>query len=251
MSKKLIIALFSGILLAGCSSEIDVEDLENKKADEIFNLGASHMKQQNYSGAVKVFETLEKLHPYSKYIEQSRLYEGECNYKMKKYDEATSAFEIFIKTHPTHEKVPYALYMLGIIHEEQMPIVERDQEVTISALSYFHELLKRYPNNEYSKKCISNVKSLRQQLAGREVYIARFYQSRNNFAAAVGRLNTVLDLYKETIHVPEALHRLTECYIAMGLFKEAKKTNQILQKSFKSSEWAKYSASLVAKYVRN
>lgn len=243
MNKFLLIGV--AIFLAGCSKDLDLQYLENKNADEILKLGKKEMDAKNYSDAVQIFEELERLHPYSKLTADAQLNAGDCNYKNKKYDEAASSYEIFIKTHPTHEKVPYALYMLGTINYEQMPIIERDQESTAKALAYLAELCKRYPDSKYVKDSESKIKELRQQMAGREVYVARYYQSRHNYAAAVGRLNTVIDVYMSTSHAPEALHRLVECYVAMGFFDEAKIINQILQKEFPKTKWAEYSRNLL------
>jgi outer membrane protein assembly factor BamD len=127
-----------------------------------------------------------------------------------------------------------------------MPIVERDQEQTVKALSYLIELVTKYPSSEYTNKAKEMISTLRQQMAGREVYVARYYQRRNNYAAAVGRLNVVLGSYSETIHVPEAMHRLVECYVAMGFFSEAEAVNRLLQRDFAATQWAQYSRQLLA-----
>ncbi len=246
--KNLGYIFMCGILLAGCSHDFDVTTLENKQADEIFALANKKKKKKNYKDAITIYEELEKLYPYSRHIASARLKEGICNYKLKKYDEATSSFEIFVKTHPTHEEVPYALYMLGVIHFEQMPIVERDQDVSLKALTYFRELVGRYPSNNYAKESEKFINALLEQLAAREVYVARFYQSRHNFAAAINRLNTVVYYYGNTKHLPEAFHRLTECYITLGLFDEAEKTTNVLKKKFKDSEWTQRSINILNKY---
>jgi outer membrane protein assembly factor BamD len=233
------------IFLAGCSKDLDLTEFENVSPDKILERALSEMESKNYENAIQIFEELERLHPYSRLTADAQINAGNCNYAIKKYDEAITSFEIFIKTHPRHEKVPYALYMLGVINFEQMPIIERDQEVTIKALSYFKELVTKYPESEYVTRANEMVGILRQQIAGREVYVARFYQERHNYAAAVGRLNIVIGSYAETIHVPEAMHRLVECYAAMGFFEEAEAVNQLLQKNFVETQWAKYSKQLL------
>ena len=245
MMKKLLLLSSVGLLLAGCSKDLDLQKYENKGAEEIFKAGEKEMKAKSYADAIQIFEELERLHPYSKLIADSQLNHGDCSYKIKKFDEATTAYEIFVKTHPTHEKVPYALYMLGLINFEQMPIVERDQETTAKALAYFYEICKRYKDSEYVKLAEPMIKKSRQQMAGREVYVGRYYQSRNNYAAAVGRFNTVIDVYPTTEHAPEALLRLAECYAAMGLFDEAKLVNKVLQKEFSKTQWAGYAKNLL------
>ena len=234
------------VLLCGCSKDIDFEAMEKKTADEIFAMGKKEMAAENYGDAAKIFEELEKLHPYSRLVAEAELLAGDCYYKKGKFDEAVSSYEIFVKTHPTHEKVPYAIYMLGLINYEQMAIIERDQEATVAALSYFEELCARYPESKYVKEAKEKIKDLRNHQAGREVYVARYYQERLNYAAAIGRLNTVIDNYPKTIHAPEAMLRLVECYMAMGLDNEAKSVNKILQKEHRSSKWAEHARNLLS-----
>ncbi|MDR0640440.1 MAG: outer membrane protein assembly factor BamD [Holosporales bacterium] len=233
------------LLLAGCSRDLDLKHLEKLTAEKILEQGEQKMKDGNHEDAVQIFEELERLYPYSKLTATAQIYAGDCNYKMKNYDEAVTAYEIFIKTHPIHKKVPYALFMLGLVNFEQMPIIERDQEFTVKALSYFSELHSRFPQSEYVKASEEMVKNLRQQMAGREVYAARFYQKRKNYAAAIMRLNVVLEEYRDTKHVPEAMHRLIECYVAMGLIQEAERVNALLQRNFSRESWAGYARSLL------
>ena len=225
------------LFLTGCSKDIDFEAMENNSAEEIFAKGKTEMVAKNYSDAAKIFEQLEKLHPYSKLTADAQLAAGDCYY--------TSSYEIFVKTHPTHERVPYALYMLGLIDYEQMPIIERDQEATVTSLSYFEELCNRYPDSKFSKDAKEKIKVLRNQIAGREVFVARYYQKRVNYAAAIGRLNSVIDNYSDTIHAPAAMLRLIECYTAMGFANEALAVNKLLQAKHKDSTWAKHAVTIL------
>ncbi|MDR1233874.1 MAG: outer membrane protein assembly factor BamD [Holosporales bacterium] len=245
MLNRRLIATVSVLLLVGCSKDLDLKYLEKLPVEKILEQGEQKMKDGNHDDAVQIFEELERLYPYSKLTATAQLLAGDCYYKIKKYDEAVTAYEIFIKTHPTHDKVPYALFMLGLINFEQMPIIERDQDVTIKALTYFSELHSRFPQSEYIKASENMILNLRQQMAGREVYAARYYQTRKNYAASIMRLNVVIESYRETKHVPEALHRLIECYVAMGLIQEAEKVNVVLQKSFPKESWARYAVNLL------
>jgi outer membrane protein assembly factor BamD len=231
--------------LIGCSSDIDLKQFENKNAESIYKEANSHMEKHDYSTASKILEELERLHPYSKYAALAQVKLGDCYYKMKKYEEATSEYEIFVRTHSTHEHVPYAIYMLGVVYFEQMPIVERDQEVTIKSLQYLYILREKFSNCRYVKDANSKIKELRQQLAGREIYVAKFYQKHNNYAAAISRLNTVINAFKDTNHAPEALYRLVECYVAMGFFDEARKVRSVLLKNFAKTNWANHSKNLL------
>ncbi|GHT89048.1 outer membrane protein assembly factor BamD [Alphaproteobacteria bacterium] len=242
---NIYVLIFAVFLVAGCSREIDLKLLENKSATEILEIGKKEMKAKKYADSVLVFEELERLHPYSKVTADAQILAGECNYKAKKYDEAISAFELFIRTHPTHWNVPYALYMLGLINYELMPIIERDQDATIRSFAFLNELCRRYPQSKYCKFAKILIKDLREQIAGREVYVARYYQLHKNYPAAANRLNTIVDNYRNTEHAPEALHRLIECYMAIGVQKEALRVNKILQREFPKSIWAMYARKLM------
>lgn len=233
------------LLLAACNSGVDVEELEKKEANAIFNMGKEALEKKQYAQAAKIFEAFEKQHPYSALSPQAELYLAHSYYSNGKLDEASSTYSIFIRTHPTHKEVPYALYMLGVIEYEQIPIVERDQEPTIRALRYFNELVMTYPNSQYAADSKVKIKLLREHLAGREIYVAKYYQSKNNYAAAINRLNTVVEFYKDTIHIEEALHRLVECYTSMGLFDEASNIYSILKQHYSKSKWTGYSKALV------
>lgn len=244
MKKIFLLSLL--ILLSGCSKDIDFESFEKKSAKEIFSIGKEEEASKNYSDAVKVFEELERIHPYANLVADAQLAAGDCNYKAKKYNEALSSYEIFVKTHPTHDKVPYAIYMLGMINFEQMPIIERDQESTITALAYFEELCARYPDSSYANESKAKIKTLRNQIAAKEVDVARYYLKKKNYAAAIGRLNVVIDNFLDTAHAPEAMFRLMESYVAMGVVNEAKTVNRLLQKDHKNTEWASYATKLLA-----
>jgi outer membrane protein assembly factor BamD len=235
-------------LLSGCVKEIDLKEFADKKADEIIALAKSNMDSGRYDDAVQIFDEFCKLYPYSKRCGEAELLSGYCKYMAKEYDAAIAYYESFIKTRPTHEKAPYALYMLAMINFNRMPIVERCQESTVRAMSYFTELCDRYPDSKYVKDSKKKIEFLNQHMAGREIYIARYYQSRSNYAAAINRLNTVIDSYQSTVHVPEAFHRLVECYVAMGLVDEARRAYSVLKQRFPNSSWKTHSESLLTKY---
>jgi outer membrane protein assembly factor BamD len=243
---KKLCAVACVVLVAGCSRDIDLSKLENKQPEEILKYGKSEAGKKNYGDAVQIYDELQRLYPYSRLTADAQIEAGDCNYKAKKYEEAISSFEIFVKTHPMHKSVPYALFMLGVIHFEQMPIIERDQDHTVMALSYLLELRSKYSDSEYAKKAYDMIIKLRQQMAGREVYVARYYQKRHNYAAAIVRLNVVISSYSETEHVPEAMHRLVECYVSMGFLNEAQLVNGILQQACADTKWANYSKQLIS-----
>ena len=236
-------------MLSGCSKEeLKVEALKNKSAEQIYDIGKQYAKKNQHIDATLAFEEVEKQYPYSEVVAEAQIAAGESYYKVKKYEEASSALESFIQINTTHEKVPYALYLLGCIYFDQMPIIQRDQENTFRALEYFQELCIRYPKSEYVKQSQDKLKTIIAQLANQEFRTGRYYQKHKNFPAAILRFNTVIETYPNTETAQEALHRLVECYVATGFIQEAKAVYKVLLTKYKNSKWTKYSNNLLKQY---
>ena len=242
---RISLALFATLLLSRCSQDLDIESFKSKTAEEIFAEGKTAESKKEYTDAITIYEELEKLYPYSKLNTDAQLAIADCNYIKKKYDEAASAYEVFIRAHPNHEKIAYALYMLAMVNYNQIAIVERDQEMTAYASLYFSELCERFPNSEYTKDAKNKIKVLRNQKAARETYIAKYYQKRKNYAAAIERLNVVFENFSDTDHAPEAMSRLIEFYISIGELKEAQIIFSILEQRYPESNWTKDSKILL------
>jgi outer membrane protein assembly factor BamD len=247
MKTRLSIACLTTMFLVGCSSEVDLTKFEHNSPEAIYKEANAYVDKGAYSDAIKIYEEMERLHPYSKLAASAKVKRGDCYYKMHKFEDAAGEYEVFLKTHTAHELVPYALYMIGVVHYEQMPIVERDQTVTVKGLEYLYTLNREFPNSQYKKDADRMIKEMRQQLAAGEVYVAKYYQRHGNYAAAVSRLNLVIEAYRETEHVSEAMHRLVECYVAMGFFDEARRVYDVLRKKSPTDKWTAYSAALLAK----
>ena len=231
------------MLCTGCRQhEIDVKQLENKLPAELYQIGNKYAKTKKASDAVLAFEEIEKSHPYSKYVADSQVEAGICYYKMKKYDDAITILDGYIQTHPTHNRVPEALYLLGCIYYDQMPIIERDQENTMRSLEYLSELCTRYPSSKYVTDAKKKLDVLLQHLALHEFRMGMYSQKRENFPAAILRYNTIIESYPTTEPAQEAYLRLVECYLSLGLKKEAIAVNSVLQKKHKCSKWAKYAS---------
>ena len=251
-NKKLLIILISSLYFSGCNrKELDIEKLQSKTAEEIYSIGTKYQNSKKYEDAVLAFEEVSNQHPYSKYVAEAQLEVGKCYLKLKKYEDAVAVLETFIQTHITHEKVPEALYMLGEIHFNKMPIVQRDQKTTVQALEYFQELCRSYPNSEYVSKAKEKISILLQHLANHELKIGLYYQKLNNYTAAIARYNTIIESYDTTEVAEEAYYRLVECYISLGLLKEANVVNIVLQQKYKNSNWIKLSNNLISKYSNN
>ena len=166
-------------------------------------------------------------------------------YEANDYDEAIAAAQRFIELHPGNADVPYAYYLVGISYYEQISDVGRDQKMTEQALAAFDELVRRFPDSKYARDAELKADLTRDHLAGKEMSIGRYYLRRGQYVAAINRFRNVVERYQTTTHVPEALHRLTEAYLALGLDEEAQKNAAVLGYNFPSSEWYQDSYALL------
>lgn len=242
---KKISLLLTFLLLCGCSNEINMKTLEDKSDEFILTTAKNSINNKKYKQAIEILQEFEKLYPYSKLTPEAQLLTCDCYERDKANDAAIAAYTIFVTINPSHEKVSYAMFKIGSIYFNQIRKNIRDQQDTTKALTYLLELQNRYPNSIYAKEAEDMIQQCHKQMAGREVHIARYYQKKENYAAAVSRLNTVVDNYLDSNHAPEALHRLVECYISMGFVKEAVLVNKLLQTQHPNSQWAKYSNNLL------
>ena len=153
------------------------------------------------------------------------------------YGDAIAGLNRFIQLHPTNKDVAYAYYLKGLSYYEQISDVAHDQKMTELALTTLDELIKRFPNSKYARDAKLKIDLTHDHLAGKEMEIGRFYQNQGNYLAAINRFRTVVDDFQTTTHVPEALHRLTETYLTIGVPEEARKTAAVLGYNFPGSEW--------------
>lgn len=231
--------------LAGCSSN-DELPYEERPVEQIYNKAMDHMEQGQYIPAAKEFDEVERQHPYSEWARRSMLMGAYANYKINKYDETILAAQRFISLHPSNKDVPYAYYLIGLSYYEQISDVGRDQKMTESALNSFYELTRRFPQSEYSRDARLKIDLTLDHLAGKEMEIGRYYLTRHDYIAAINRFRIVIERYQTTTHTPEALERLTEAYLALGVTTEAQTAAAILGYNFPGSEWYEDSYALLA-----
>ncbi len=231
------------LALSGCSdSDFEFADM---KVEKIYNLAIDELREGNNKTAARIFEEVERQHPYSNWAVKAQYMGGFAHYLAKDYDEAIENFKLFIDLHPHHEKVAYCLYMIGMCYYEQIPIIERDQDASIKALSAFKDLATRYPRSKYTKDALFKSDFVINHIAAHEMDIGRNYQRRGLLIAAIKRYNYVLKEYKDTDHTPEVLHRLVECYLAQGLVDQAKAHAAVLGHNYSDSIWYQRSFDLL------
>jgi outer membrane protein assembly factor BamD len=229
-------ALLAAMSLSGCGSSDD-EKYSEQPVDVLYNRALDDLGAQDYKHAAKEFEEVDRQHPYSVWATKAEIMAAFTYYESNKYDDAIIALDRFIQLHPGHKDIPYAYYLKGICYYEQISDVRRDQHTTQQALDALSDVAKRFPDTPYARDARLKVELAIDHLAGKEMDVGRYYQSHEQYVGAINRYRTVIERYQTTTHVPEALHRLVECYLALGVKSEAKQTAAVLGYNFPGSEW--------------
>jgi outer membrane protein assembly factor BamD len=230
----LVLAL---LFVAACSSDTDKPDYVERPVSAIYNEAMDSLNEGLYAEAAIKFDEVERQHPYSSWATKAQLMAAYANYETNAYDEAIVALDRFIELHPSNRDTPYAYYLKGLSYYEQISDIARDQRMTKRALATFRELINRYPNSRYARDAKIKLDLTNDHLAGKDMEIGRFYLRRGHSLAAINRFKAVIEHYQTTTHVPEALHRLTEAYLTLGIIDEARKMAAVLGHNFPGSEW--------------
>jgi outer membrane protein assembly factor BamD len=208
-----------------------------RDVNTLYRAAQDRLDRGQYGLAAALFDEVERQHPYSPWARRAQLMSSFSYYMDREYTPAIEAAQRFLAIHPGNKDAPYALYLIAIDHYEQIQDVTRDQKTTQQALDALGELIRRYPNTRYAADAQVKVDLVRDHLAGKEMEIGRFYQRRANWLAATIRFRKVIDEYDTTSHTPEALMRLTESYLALGIPVEAKKAAAVLGANYPGSKW--------------
>ncbi len=244
---RFLLALLLIPVLAACSSDGDEKDaLEAEKpVDVLYSKAAAAMDEGKYDTATKYFEEVERQHPYSQWATQAQLMSAYSSYLNQNYDEAIMALDRFIELHPGSKDIDYAYYLKALCFYEQISDVARDQEMTEEALKALETLVRLYPESQYARDATLKRDLTLDHLAGKEMEIGRYYLNRNHVNAAMNRFRTVVKDYQTTTHVAEALHRLVEAYLILGLKDEATRVAAVLGYNYPGSNWYKRSYDLL------
>ncbi len=239
----LIVAL--GIL-PSCSSTKDAQDGQvEESVDVLYNKAADALENERYGEATRYFEEVERQHPYSKWATQAQLMSAFASYEDGRYDEAIIALDRFIELHPGNEDVDYAHYLKALSYYERISDVARDQYMTEQAVNALNTLVQRYPDSKYARDAKLKLDLTYDHLAGKEMEIGRYYLNRGHINAAINRFRTVIEKYQTTTHTAEALHRLVESYLTLGLSQEATQVAAVLGYNYPGSKWYKSSYDLL------
>lgn len=217
-----------------------------RPVEALYNEARDLFDSRQYNDAVAAFEEVDRQHPYSEWSRRAILMSAYSYYKQNKYEEAIGAAQRFTSMYQGNQQAAaYAYYLIAICYFEQIVDVGRDQRMTELALATLNEVAQRYPNSDYARDARLKMDMTRDQLAGKEMEVGRYYLRQDQFLASIIRFRRVVELYQTTSHVPEALHRLVEVYVSMGVNEEAMKVGSVLGYNYPGSEWYEASYNLL------
>ena len=234
---RLLTLLFVGFALAACATEKELT-IPDEPADKLYNEGLYLLQQKkDYKEAAKKFEEVDRQHPYSDWARKALLMQAYAYYEAKEYDDSITAAKRYVAMHPGSPDAAYAQFLIGSSYYEVIPDVTRDQARTEQAMRELEQVIRRYPDTEYAASAKKKLDVARDQLAGKEMMIGRYYLNKKDFSGAINRFKLVVTQYQTTRHVEEALMRLTEAYMALGIVQEAQTAAAVLGHNFPDSPW--------------
>ena len=224
----------------------DESAFADEPADKLYNEGLYLMNQRkDNKAAAKKFEEVDRQHPYSDWARKSLIMSAYAYYEAGAYDDCINSARRYVTLHPGSPDAAYAQYLIAASHYDQIPDISRDQARTEKAIASLEEVVRKYPTSEYATSAKAKIEGARDQLAGKEMNVGRYYMQKRDYTAAINRFKTVVTRYQTTRHVEEALFRLTEGYIAIGIVGEAQTAAAVLGHNFPDSRWYKDAYNLV------
>ena len=222
------------------------ETFKDEPADKLYNEGLYELNEKKDARAAsKKFEEVDREHPYSDWARKSLLMSAFAYYQQGDYDNCIGSATRYVTLHPGSPDAAYAEYLIAASNYDQIPDISRDQGRTEKAIAALEEVVRKYPTSEYAVSAKAKIEGARDQLAGKEMSVGRYYMQRRNYTAAINRFKTVVTQYQTTRHVEEALARLTEAYMAIGIVQEAQTAAAVLGHNFPDSPWYKDAYNLV------
>ena len=239
---RVAMIVVAGLMLSACSSfnlfSAKDEQPPDEPADKIYNQAVYLLNEEkNYKQAAKKFEEVDRQHPYSEWARKALIMSSYAYYAAREYDDSVAAAKRYVSLHPGSPEAAYAQYLIGSSYFDQIPDITRDQTRTERAMSALEEVTRKYPNTEYANSARRKIEVGRDNLAAKEMEIGRVNQQKKNFIGAINRFKVVVTQYQTTRHVEEALLRLTECYMALGIIAEAQTAAAVLGHNFPDSPW--------------
>ena len=247
-SHYVILLCFLTVAISGCSTLKSKPkiDIDTYSAKEIYDLAEDRLAKKRPQDAAKYFSEIERLYPYSEWARRGLIMQAYSYHKDQDYENSRGAAQRYIDFFPAAEDAAYAQYILALSYYDQISEVGRDQDVTVKALQELRLLIERYPDSKYAKDSAEKFDMAFSFLAAKEMEVGRYYLQRGYYTSAVNRFRKVVQEFRTTEQTPEALYRLIECYLSLGLRGEAQSAAAILQESYSSTQWHKDSLILLS-----
>jgi len=237
LHKSGLAMLVAATVVAGCSRDRDELDLERASAEEIFAKAELELEVNRADDAAALFGEVERLYPYSNLAKRALIMQAYSFHQDKKYPEARASAQRYIDFYPADEDAAYAQYLLALSYYDQIDEVGRDQGLTFQALQALRTVIERYPDSEYARSSVLKFDLAFDHLAAKEMEIGRYYHRRAHYTSSINRFRVVVEEFQTTTHTAEALYRLVEGYLALGLEAEAQTAGAILGYNYQSTEW--------------
>ncbi len=237
---KLLLVLMASFAVAACASSGKKKEkfaYVERHVETLYALATRELERSRYDTAIAYFEEVERQHPYSAWARRAMLMKAFAYYQGNDYEEAVAAVDQFISLHPGNKDAAYAYYLKAMCYYERIRDVGRDQDYTNNTVAALNDVIRRYPDTEYARDARLKLDLTFDHLAGKEMYVGRFYLKQNKHIAAINRFKTVVESYQTTSHVPEALHRLVEAYLELGIVDEARAAAAVLGYNYPGSRW--------------
>ncbi|MCL2673593.1 MAG: outer membrane protein assembly factor BamD [Alphaproteobacteria bacterium] len=247
MLKKLAVCAIVAAACFGCSSSRKQQDLPPPQ--EMFDQGRALFDRREFLRSAEKFDLLEREYPFSELVPRAQVMSAFAFYKARRYDDTIMAVNRFLHLNPADKDAPWAYYIRAQALYEQVSDFRRDQKITEQAYQAFSEVVRRFPDSEYAKDARQKLVVLTDFLAGHEMEIGRFYQANRMHTASLNRFLTVLERYPRSVVLPEALLRITEVYITIGLPEDARKYAVLLGTNFPDSKWYARAYELVNRHA--
>ena len=249
--RVVILAGVTALVLSGCS-ELERRDvgpggqpLETYTAQQIFERGEFELSVKDPEDAAFYFGEIERLYPYSEWAKRALIMQAYAYHQNKDYENARASAQRYIDFYPADDDAAYAAYLLALSYYDQIELVGRDQGLTFQALQSLRAVIERYPDSEYARSSMLKFDLAFDHLAGKEMEIGRYYLKRDHYGAAINRFRVVVEDFQTTTHTPEALHRLVESYLSLGLTEEAQTAGAVLGYNYQSTDWYEDSYALL------
>lgn len=252
---KRLILLGAALTLTACGSlgGNQKEQLAyiERPAELIYNQAVDQLERRDWANAKLLFQEVERQHPFSRWARRALLMSAYTSYRSADYEESISTAQRYVSLHPGSDSAPYAYYLIAINYYDQIYDVGRDQATTVAAEASLQQIVRRYPESDYARDARLKLELTQDHLAGKEMSIGRYYQRENQQLAAINRFRNVVTTYETTSQTEEALHRLVESYVTLGIIQEAKLVGSVLGYNYPNSEWYRDSYNLLEEFGVN